>query len=194
MSNCHGVNRWAVCWLGLVVLLLVPSTAFAQRGTGPLMGQAAWDFLCLTGKAPCLKFRLGVAGGGFISGKSAEPTLGLQGAALLHLGGSFDVGANFIMMVNSHRRAESAYVAGGEALLHLVLHQNQRQRLLVELSAGFAEVHEPETTSRPKPSGGLALAFEIGEEGAGGFFNVGFHVAQADRVYGVPHAGVGLFF
>ncbi len=180
--------------LVLVLLALAPSIAFAQRGVGPLMGQAAWDFLCLTGKAPCLKFRLGVAGGGLISGKSAVPALGLQGAALLHLGESFDVGAQFMMMVNAHRTAEGSYVAAGEALLHIVLHQSLRQRLLVELSGGFAEVHEPETTSRPKPSGGLALTFEIGEEGAGGFINVGFHVARAERMYGVPHAGVGLFF
>ncbi len=181
-------------WLVLGLLALVPSTALAQRGTGPLMGQAAWDFLCLTGKAPCLKFRLGVAGGGLISGRSAMPALGLQGAALLHLGESFDVGAQFIMMVNAHRRAEGSSMAAGEGLLHIVLHRGMRERLLVELSGGFAEVHEPEMSSRPRPSGGLALALEIGEEGAGGFFNVGFHVAQADRVYGVPHAGVGLFF
>jgi hypothetical protein len=181
-------------WLILGVLALAPSVALAQPGNGPLLGRAAWDFLCLVGKAPCLKFRLGVAGGGLISGKSAAPALGLQGAALLHLGETFDVGASFIMIADARKKSEGAYVAAGEGLLHIVFYEYERQRLLVELSGGMAEVHEPDRPSRPRGSGGLALSFEIGEEGAGGFFNVGFHVALGERVYGVPHAGVGLFF
>jgi hypothetical protein len=190
MASC-AARLGAVCWLGLVLVLLFPETASAQRRRHL---QEPGDPLCYRSHGPvCEKVRVAVLGGGILSTEGALPAIGVKGGVTWVMAPRVELGFNLLAM-SDVRVDEGTYFGMGEGVLRFAPVAGEHHRVFLEVSAGISNFDGPEYNVWAFPAGGVAASFELSSPGMGVFLTTGLSIMRAERWSALPHAGVGLVF
>jgi hypothetical protein len=192
MVNSRSMRLWAVCGLGLALLVLFPGSASAQRRGR--FREAYEDPICARSQGGlCQKFRIGLIGGGIVSTNGSSSGEGLKLGYTWVVAPQFELGGN-ILVLKDLRFEDSPYLGTFEGVLRIATVTGPVHRVFVEFGAGGARYESSESAywAFPCASGGATL--ELSGPGMGVFLTGGLSLMWLKRVAAVPHAGVGLVF
>ena len=190
MSRSHLVILPPRCWL-LLALLLLPLSASAQR-----RGRSdpeELDPVCRRSEGPCVKFRLGIVGGGVVTSERIGPGIGGKAGLSLVLLPRLELGIQALAMADVLGEGQP-FIGAGEGLLRLAVRASKDSRLFLELSGGAALSDSPEVQRRVSPSATVGTSFEAATGYTSGVFvTAGLTVVRVERWTLLPHVGVGFF-
>ncbi|WP_224244414.1 hypothetical protein [Hyalangium gracile] len=197
MVKARSTNLWALCWLGLMLMVLLPESAFAQRrgrSRGGGGGSVPEDPLCYrTHYGICQKFRIGVVGGGILSTDGASSGLGMQLGYTVVLAPRIELGGS-VLVVKDLRFEEGPVLGTAEAVLRMATITGPNHRLFLDVAAGFSRYDSPERAYWAFPSASAGASLELSTPGVGIFLSGGMALMWAEGVTALPHAGIGLAF
>ncbi|MFL5348682.1 MAG: hypothetical protein ACJ8AT_28130 [Hyalangium sp.] len=192
MMNSRSMNLWALCGLGLALLVLFPGSAVAQRRGG--FREEYADPICYQSQdGVCQKFRIALVGSGILTPDGASSGVGVKAGYSLVLGPRFEVGGD-LLFVEDLRFQDGPQLGTAEAVVRLPTLTGPYHRFLLEFGAGASRYESPTRAywAFPCASGGATL--ELSGPGLGVFFTGGLSLMWAEGVAALPHAGVGLVF
>jgi len=192
MVNFHGMNRWAVGWLSLVVLLLLPWEASARRRGG--FQDYTDDPICYRSSfGICQKWRVAVVGAGILSPEGASTGAGLKLGYAWVVGPRVELGGD-LLFVKDIRIDEGPYLGTAEGVLRIATMAGPNHRTFLQLGLGASRYDSPDTSYWAFPCASAGAAFELSGQGLGIFLTGGVSLMWAEGVAALPHAGVGLVF
>ncbi|WP_224364754.1 hypothetical protein [Hyalangium versicolor] len=192
MVNAHSRTLWALCWLGLTLLVLLPDSASAQRRRR--FREDDEDPLCYRSpQGLCQKFHIGVVGGGILSSDLASSGVGLDLAYSWVVAPRFELGGKLLILKDVHFE-EGPYVGTAEAMFRVATMARGYQRFFLEFGAGFSRYDSPERAYWAFPCGSGGITYEVSGPGLGLYLSAGMSLLWAEGVTALPHASVGLSF
>ena len=177
-------------WL-MLALLLLPLSASAQRRNRS--NPEELDPVCRRGEGPCVKFRLGLVGGGVFTSERIGPALGGKGGLSLVLLPRLELGIQALAVVDMLGEGRPM-IGAGEGLLRVAVRTAKDSRLFLELSGGAALSDSAELQRRVSPSGTVGTSLEAATGYTSGVsVTAGLTVVRVERWTLLPHVGVGFF-
>lgn len=192
MVNSRSMNLWALCGLGLALLVLFPGSASAQRRRG--FREEYDDPICYrSSDGVCQKFSVAVIGAGILSPDGASTGVGVKAGYSLVVSPRLEVGGK-ILYVRDVRFQDGPELSTAEAMVRIATVTGPNHRFLLEFGAGGSRYDSPDRAfwAFPCASGGVSL--EVSGPGLGVFVTGGLSLMYADGVTALPNAGVGLVF
>ena len=186
------MGLWAVCGLGLALLVLFPGTASAQR-RGDFRDEYDDPICYRASDGVCQKFRIALVGSGILTTDGASTGVGVKAGYSLVLGPRFEVGGE-LLFVKDLRFEDGPELGTAEAVVRIATIAGPNHRLMLEFGAGASRYDSPTRAywAFPCASGGASL--ELSGPGLGVFVTGGLSLMFAEGVAALPHAGVGLLF
>ncbi len=192
MSNSRGMNRWAVCWLGLVVLLLVPWEASARRRRS--FQEESDDPICYRSSyGLCQKWRVAVVGAGILSSEGASTAAGMKLGYAWVVAPRVEIGGD-LLFVKDIRINEGPYLGTAEGILRFATMAGPNHRAFLQFGLGVSRYDSPDSSYWAFPCASAGAAFELAGPGLGLFLTTGVSLMWAEGLAALPHAGVGLVF
>lgn len=192
MLNSHAKNLWALCCLGLALMVLFPGEASARRRRSSF--SEVDDPICYRSSyGICQKWRVEVVGGGLLSTNGAATVAGAKLGYALVLGPRLELGGN-LLFVKDIRINEGPYFGTAEGVLRVATMAGPNHRAFIEFGAGASRYESSETAYWAFPCASGGVSFEIAGPGLGLFVNAGVSLMWAEGMAALPHAGVGLVF
>jgi hypothetical protein len=192
MVNFHGMNRWVLGWLCLVVLLLVPWEASARRRRS-FQGDSDDPICYRSSYGICQKWRVAVVGAGILSPEGASTGAGLKLGYAWVVGPRVELGGD-LLFVKDIRIEEGPYLGTAEGVLRIATLAGPNHRAFLQLGLGASRYDSPETAYWAFPCASAGAAFEVSGPGLGLFLTGGVSLMWAEGLAALPHAGVGLVF
>lgn len=194
MVNARSKNFWALCWLGLALLVvLLPDSASAQRRRR-FRGGDDEDPLCARSSyGVCQKFRIGLVGSGIFQADVASSGVGMRLGYSWVTAPRVEVGGELMVLKDVHF-VEGPYLATAEAVVRFATMAASYQRLFLEFGVGLSRFESPDEAYWAFPCGSGGLTYELNGPGMGVFVSAGLSLMYAEGVTALPHAGVGLSF
>lgn len=192
MVNSRSMNLWAVCGLGLTLLVLFPGSALAQRRER--FHQEYDDPICYSSPyGVCQKFRVGLVGAGILTPNGASTGIGVKAGWTLVVAPRLEVGGD-LLFVEDVRFQDGPQLGTAEVVVRIPTVTGPATRFLLEFGVGASRYDSPDDAfwAFPCASGGATL--ELSGPGLGVFLTAGLALMYADGVTALPHAGVGLVF
>jgi hypothetical protein len=192
MLNPRAMNLWALCCLGLALVLLLPWEASAQRRRRAVADTE--DPICY--RSPygvCQKWRVGLVGAGILSPEGASTAVGFKLGYGVVLGPRLELGGT-ALFVKDVRVDEGPYLGTVEGVLRIATIAGPNHRVLLELGMGGSRYESPEIAYWAFPSASAGATFELSGPGLGIFVTTGLSLMWAQGLAALPHAGVGLVF
>jgi hypothetical protein len=192
MANRHAMKLWALSGLGLVLLVLLPTSASAQRRRfredvpdDPFCGHVEYGL--------CQKFRVAVVGGGILSPDTTSIGLGVKAGYSLVVAPRLEIGGS-LLYVQDVRFNDQHYLGTAELLLRVATVARRTHRVFLELAGGASRYDSPDIAYWAFPCATGGVSVEVSGPGLGLFATSGLTLMWAEGLAALPHAGVGLVF
>lgn len=193
MLKLQAKNLWALCCLGLALMVLFPGEASARRRRSSFNEEVDDPICYQSSYGICQKWRVEVVGGGLLSTNGAATVAGAKFGYALVLGSRLELGGN-LLFVKDIRINEGPYFGTAEGVLRVATMAGPNHRAFIEFGAGASRYESSETAYWAFPCASGGVSFEIAGPGLGLFVNAGVSLMWAEGMAALPHAGVGLVF